>query len=89
MVAHPDDLEFGASAALARWTGQGKTVVQVLATRGEAGIARMEPSETARVRTAEQEASGAIVGAAAVEFLDSRRRGAATRASTCAATSPG
>jgi LmbE family N-acetylglucosaminyl deacetylase len=70
LVAHPDDLEFGASSALARWTGQGKTVVQVLATRGEAGIQSMAPSEAARVRTAEQEASGAIVGAAAVEFLD-------------------
>lgn len=70
LVAHPDDLEFGASSALARWTGQGKTVVQVLATRGEAGIQSMEPTEAARVRTAEQEASGAIVGASAVEFLD-------------------
>ena len=24
IVAHPDDLEFGAAAAVARWTGQGK-----------------------------------------------------------------
>ena len=24
VVAHPDDLEFGAAAAVARWTGQGK-----------------------------------------------------------------
>jgi len=70
VVAHPDDLEFGAAAALARWTGQGKSVVQVLATRGEAGIDGMEPTEAARVRTAEQQASGAIVGAGAVEFLD-------------------
>jgi LmbE family N-acetylglucosaminyl deacetylase len=70
VVAHPDDLEFGASAALARWTSQGKTVVQVLATRGEAGIDGMEPADAARIRTAEQQASGAIVGAIAVEFLD-------------------
>ena len=70
IVAHPDDLEFGASCALARWTGQGKTVVEVLATRGEAGIDGMEPVEAARVRTLEQEASGAVVGASAVEFLD-------------------
>jgi LmbE family N-acetylglucosaminyl deacetylase len=70
VVAHPDDLEFGASCALARWTAQGKTVVEVLATRGEAGIDGMDPTEAARVRTAEQEASGALVGAAAVEFLD-------------------
>ena len=27
VVAHPDDLEFGAASAVARWTGQGKRVV--------------------------------------------------------------
>ncbi len=70
VVAHPDDLEFGASCALARWTGQGKTVVELLATRGEAGIDGMAPDEAARVRTEEQLASGALVGASAVEFLD-------------------
>jgi len=26
VVAHPDDLEYGAAAAVARWTGQGKHV---------------------------------------------------------------
>ena len=78
VVAHPDDLEYGAAAALARWTGQGKTAIEVLATRGEAGIATMEPAETARVRDAEQEASGAIVGAEAVEFLDGHHDGMLT-----------
>lgn len=72
IVAHPDDLEFGASCALARWTAQGKTVVEVLATRGEAGIDGMEPAEAARVRGEEQRASAALVGATAVEFLDHR-----------------
>ena len=24
VVAHPDDMEYGAAAAVARWTGQGK-----------------------------------------------------------------
>jgi LmbE family N-acetylglucosaminyl deacetylase len=70
VVAHPDDLEYGAASALARWSAQGKAIVQVLATRGEAGIDSMDPTEAARVRTAEQQASGAIVGAVAVEFLD-------------------
>ena len=72
IVAHPDDLEFGASCALARWSGQGKTVVEVLATRGEAGIDGLEPTEAARVRTEEQLASGVIVGASEVVFLDHR-----------------
>jgi hypothetical protein len=30
VVAHPDDLEYGAAAAVARWTGQGKHVAYVL-----------------------------------------------------------
>jgi len=38
MVAHPDDLEYGAASAVARWSEQGKDVRYVLATRGEAGI---------------------------------------------------
>jgi len=38
VVAHPDDLEYGAASAIARWTGQGKTISYLLATRGGAGI---------------------------------------------------
>jgi LmbE family N-acetylglucosaminyl deacetylase len=71
IVAHPDDLEYGCAAALAKWSAQGKTVVEVLATRGEAGIQGMDPEQAARVRTAEQEASAAVVGAT-VEFLGHR-----------------
>ncbi len=72
VVAHPDDLEYGCAAALAKWTAQGKTVVEVLATRGEIGIDTMPPDEAARVRSDEQHASAAVVGAETVEFLDHR-----------------
>ena len=49
----------------------------------------MEPAETARVRTAEQEASAAIVGAEGVEFLEGHHDGdARPTASTCAVTWP-
>ena len=48
VVAHPDDLEYGAAAAVARWTGQGKHVAYVLATEGEAGIEGMAPDGSAR-----------------------------------------
>ncbi|MGI5351622.1 PIG-L deacetylase family protein [Streptomyces sp. CA-250714] len=72
IVAHPDDLEYGAAAAVAEWTAQGKEVTYVLATRGEAGIDTMEPGEAARVREAEQRASAQVVGVAEVEFLDHR-----------------
>jgi LmbE family N-acetylglucosaminyl deacetylase len=70
VVAHPDDLEYGAAAAIAEWTAAGREVVYLLASRGEAGIDTMEPAEAARVREEEQRASAAVVGVSAVEFLD-------------------
>ena len=66
IVAHPDDLEFGAAAAIARWTGQGKQIVYCLVTSGEAGIDAMAPAQARRVREAEQRAAAAVVG---VEIL--------------------
>jgi LmbE family N-acetylglucosaminyl deacetylase len=70
IVAHPDDLEYGCSTAIAKWTAQGKTVTEVLATRGEAGIDAMDPEEVRRVRTAEQIEAARRVGVGTVEFLD-------------------
>ncbi len=69
VVAHPDDMEFGAAAAVARWTGQGKQVVYCMVTSGEAGIDGMDPEECRRVREAEQVESARIVGVPVVEFL--------------------
>ena len=69
VVAHPDDLEFGGAAAVARWTGQGKKVVYCMVTSGEAGIDGMAPDESRRVREAEQVESARIVGVDQVEFL--------------------
>jgi len=69
VVAHPDDMEFGAAAAVARWTGQGKRVAYVMVTSGEAGIDGMHPAEARRVREAEQIASARAVGVDHVEFL--------------------
>ena len=70
VVAHPDDLEYGAASAVARWTRQGKTVSYLLATRGEAGIAGMAPAEVAPLRVDEERRSAAVVGVTEVEFLD-------------------
>ncbi len=69
VVAHPDDLEFGAAAAVARWTGQGKRVVYAMVTSGEAGIDALSPAECRPLREAEQVASARIVGVEEVEFL--------------------
>ncbi|MDT4963460.1 MAG: hypothetical protein QOF87_3107 [Pseudonocardiales bacterium] len=69
IVAHPDDLEYGTAAAIARWTAQGKHIVYCLATSGEAGIDSMSPAEAGPLREQEQRASAAIVGVDEVEFL--------------------
>lgn len=69
IVAHPDDMEFGAAAAVARWTGQGKSVVYCMVTSGEAGIDGMSPEECRVVREQEQVESARVVGVDAVEFL--------------------
>jgi len=69
VVAHPDDLEYGVASAVARWTGQGKRVAYVLATRGEAGIAGMDPGRTGLLRVEEERRSAAVVGVSEVEFL--------------------
>jgi LmbE family N-acetylglucosaminyl deacetylase len=70
VVAHPDDLEYGAASAVARWTRQGKKVTYLLATRGEAGISGMSPAEAGPLRVAEEQESAAIVGVTGVDFLD-------------------
>lgn len=72
IVAHPDDLEYGAAMAVARWTAQGKEVRYLLATRGEAGIDGMDPSEAGPLREVEERESAAVVGVDDVEFLDRR-----------------
>src|SRR3954447_21778030 len=69
IVAHPDDLEYGTAAAVARWTAQGKRVVYVLATSGEAGIDALEPEQCGPLREDEERASAAAVGVDVVEVL--------------------
>ncbi|KRF17083.1 GlcNAc-PI de-N-acetylase [Nocardioides sp. Soil797] len=69
IVAHPDDMEFGAAAAVARWTGQGKQVTYCMVTSGEAGIDGLHPDQCRSVREAEQVESARIVGVDEVEFL--------------------
>lgn len=70
LVAHPDDVEYGAASAVARWTSQGKDVVYIMVTRGEAGIDSLTPDESAKVRVQEEINSARAVGVETVEFLD-------------------
>lgn len=70
VVAHPDDIEYGLSAAVAKWTDAGKDVSYYLATRGEAGIDTMPPEKAGPVREQEQRAASAVVGVETVDFGD-------------------
>ena len=51
LVAHPDDPEYGMSAAIARWTREGKRVVYGLASSGEVGIEGMPAAKAGPLRT--------------------------------------
>ena len=70
VVAHPDDMEYGASAAVAKWTEDGIEVSYLLLTHGEHGIAGGDPAQVREVRAAEQQRACDIVGAGELEMLD-------------------
>ena len=68
VVAHPDDIEYGLSAAVAGWTAAGIDVTYFLLTSGEAGIDTMPPAQCGPLREAEERASAAVVGVDEVVF---------------------
>lgn len=70
VVAHPDDMEYGGSAAVAEWTRAGVEVSYLLVTAGEAGIRHLDPETTAPLRAAEQRAACDIVGVTRLTILD-------------------
>ena len=69
VVAHPDDLEYGAASAIAKWMAQGKRVTYVMVSRGEAGINDLHPSEVGPLRSQEEIDAARAVGVDTVEFL--------------------
>lgn len=69
VVAHPDDAEYGTSAAVAHWTGRGVEVGYLLLTAGEAGMQR-PPEEAGPLRAIEQRNACDIVGATSLTILD-------------------
>src|SRR3954449_7128875 len=70
VVAHPDDVEYGTSSAVAVWTAQGIEVAYLLLTRGEAGMDASTPEQTAALREREQITGSLAVGVSQVDFLD-------------------
>ena len=69
VVAHPDDAEYGPSAAVAEWTAAGIEVGYLLLTSGEAGMQR-PPEEAGPLRALEQRAAVEAVGAERLTILD-------------------
>lgn len=70
VVAHPDDVEYGTSSAVAAWTARGVQVAYLLLTRGEAGMDASPPERTRELRTREQLRGAEAVGVTDVTFLD-------------------
>jgi LmbE family N-acetylglucosaminyl deacetylase len=71
IAAHPDDIEFSCAGTAARWTKAGATVIYVLCTSGDVGIAEpgMTRARAAEIREAEQLAAAKVVGVKEVIFL--------------------
>lgn len=69
IVAHPDDMEYAASAAVAAWTAAGVEVSYLLLTRGEAGMAE-DPGLVGPLREREQRRACEIVGVSDLRYLD-------------------
>lgn len=67
---HPDDLEIGCGGTLALYAEKGHTVFMCHVANGDMGHAVIMPGELAETRTAEAEASGAVIGAKKVFNLD-------------------
>lgn len=69
IVAHPDDMEYGTSAAVAAWTAAGVEVSYLLLTRGEAGMAE-EPGVVGPQREREQRRACELVGVSDLRYLE-------------------
>lgn len=70
IVAHPDDMEYGPSAAAAKWVASGAEVVYLIASRGETSIDDVDPEEAALIRSGEVHAASKVIGVDFVDFLD-------------------
>lgn len=70
VMAHPDDVEFGVSAAVSRWTKQGKSVAYYCVSAGETGLELTEPERARTLRSAELDQAASIVGAHPVTIDD-------------------
>jgi LmbE family N-acetylglucosaminyl deacetylase len=71
ILAHPDDVDFGAAGSVAAWTGAGIKVTYCIVTDGDAGgfDAEVPRERIGPIRQEEQRAAAAEVGVSDVVFL--------------------
>jgi len=69
VVAHPDDIDFGAAGTIATWTDAGLEVTYCVVTDGDARDPAVPRSEIGGIRQAEQRAAAKEVGVEDVVFL--------------------
>lgn len=71
VLAHPDDVDFGAGGTIASWTDQGIEVTYLLCTNGDAGgfDPAVDRADIAGIRQEEQRAAAKAVGVSDVRFL--------------------
>jgi len=71
VIAHPDDVDFGAAGSVATWTDAGIDVTYCIVTDGDAGgfDASITRAEMAEVRRVEQTAAAKHVGVTDLVFL--------------------
>ncbi len=88
--AHPDDIEFGCGATLAKWTAAGASVHLLVLTDGSKGSwdPAVDVHDLTRVRLEEQRAAAAALGSNAVHTLGvvdgELENGREQRAAVCA-----
>jgi len=72
VAAHPDDLEYGASATMAKFAKQGAQVYYLILTDGSKGTEdrSLTPDKLVELRRSEQRAAGKILGLKDMFFLD-------------------
>ena len=69
LVAHPDDVEYGTSSAVAAWTARAWRWPSAADSR-RTGMDSSTPAQTAEVGTREQVAGSHSFGVTQVNFLD-------------------
>jgi len=71
VIAHPDDVDFGAAGSIATWTSQGIEVSYCLCTDGDAGgfDEAITRADMARIRREEQTNAAATVGVTDLHWL--------------------